>query len=455
MSELVKKINYFLSRQLWRIDTGSLNRSRSFLVNLIRLVYVTLRQYHENEIGLRAMSLVYTTLLSIVPLLAFSISILKAFGVVDNQLEPFLINFLEPMGEKGAEITNKILEFIGKINFGVLGVAGLVMLIYTSISVIIKIEDSLNIIWKIQKGRSLARRLSDYITTLLIGPVLMFAALGLTATLTSHTVVGKILAIEPLGTIVFVIGKILPFVIVLLAFTFIYILIPNAKVQFKSACLGGAIAAIAWHVTSWIFTISIASSTKYAAIYSSLAVLIIFMIWLYLNWLILLVGAQIAFCHQNLKFLTLKKEVFNLSTKLREKLSLTIMYLIGFNFYNDLHRWTLDSLTEHLHLPQDPVAEAVHELENNKLIIETGDDPPYFVPSRALEKITLIEIVDATRTNYETDAVEKKYLSMPEVDRITGRVDNAINEALGKTSLKDLVQTSGEQNNPLDSNYPV
>ncbi len=455
MSELVKKINYFFSRQLWRIDTDSLNRSRSALVNLIRLVYVTLREYRENEIGLRAMSLVYTTLLSIVPLLAFCISILKAFGVVDNQLEPFLINFLEPLGEKGIEITEKIMEFIGKINFGVLGAAGLVMLIYTSISVIIKIEDSLNIIWKIQKGRSLARRLSDYVTTLLIGPVLMFAALGLTATLTSHTIVGKILAIEPLGTIVFIIGKLLPFVIVFLAFTLIYVIIPNTKVRFKSACLGGAIAAIAWHITSWIFTVSVASSTKYAAIYSSLAVLIIFMIWLYLNWLILLVGAQIAFCHQNLKFLTLKKEVFNLSTKLKEKLSLIIMYLIGYNFYNDLHRWTLDSLTEHLHLPQDPIEDAVNELANNKLIIETGDDPPKFVPARALEKITLKEIVDATRTNYETDIVEKKYLSMPEIDKITGRVDSAIDEALGEMSLKDLVQNPLKQDNSQDTGQPV
>ncbi len=207
MPELVKKINYFFSRQLWRIDTGSLNKRDSIFINLIRLAYVTLREYRENELALRAMSLVYTTLLSLVPLLAFIISILKAFGVVDNQLEPFLLNFLEPLGEKGIEVTHRITEFIGKINFGVLGVAGLVMLIYTAVSVITKIEDSMNIIWKIRKGRSIARRLSDYITTLIVGPVLLFAAFGITATLSSNTVVSKILDIEPLGTIFFTFGK--------------------------------------------------------------------------------------------------------------------------------------------------------------------------------------------------------------------------------------------------------
>lgn len=441
MPELVKKINYFFSRQLWRIDTGSLNKRNSIFINLIRLCYVTLREYRENELALRAMSLVYTTLLSLVPLLAFIISILKAFGVVDNQLEPFLLNFLEPLGEKGIEVTRRIMEFIGKINFGVLGVAGLVMLIYTAVSVITKIEDSMNIIWKIRKGRSIARRLSDYITTLILGPVLLFAAFGITATLSSNTVVGKILDIEPLGTVFFAFGKAIPFIFVIIVFTVIYIIIPNTRVHIRSALTGGVAAGVAWHATSWFFHLAVASSTRYAAIYSSLAVLVIFMIWLYLNWLIVLVGAELTFCHQNLKFLTLRKEVFSLSTKLKEKLSLIIMYLIGHNYYNDLARWTLESLTERLGLPHEPVEEAVNDLMQNNLIIETADDTPCFVPSRALEKITLKEIIDATRTNYETDLVEKKYLSMHEVDLVTGKVESAIDEALGQATLKDLVES--------------
>ena len=177
MAELIKKINDFLTRDLWHLDTEPLNRFRTWLIYLLKLIYATVRGFSTNELTLRAMSLVYTTILSIVPLLAFSISILKAFGVVENQLEPFLNNFLEPLGEKGVEITTQILEFINKINFGVLGVVGLLMLIYTSVSLIMKIEDSLNHIWKIKRGRSIIRRLSDYITILVIGPLLMFSAI--------------------------------------------------------------------------------------------------------------------------------------------------------------------------------------------------------------------------------------------------------------------------------------
>ena len=202
MAELIKKVHAFLTRDLWHLNTEHLNRHRTWMVYLLKLIYATVKGFTENELTLRAMSLVYTTLLSIVPLLAFSVSILKAFGVVENQLEPFLNNFLEPLGDKGSDITSQILEFINRINFGVLGVVGLLLLIYTSVSLIMKIEDSLNHIWNIKRGRSIIRRLSDYITILLIGPVLMFSAIGLTASFESNAIVKEVLSIQPLGMLV-------------------------------------------------------------------------------------------------------------------------------------------------------------------------------------------------------------------------------------------------------------
>jgi len=439
MVELIKKVNDFLTKDLWHLDTGSLNRFRSLLVYLLKLIYATVKGFTENELTLRSMSLVYTTLLSIVPLLAFSVSILKAFGVVENQLEPFLNNFLEPLGEKGSEITTQILEFINRINFGVLGVVGLLLLIYTSVSLIMKIEDSLNHIWKIKRGRSIIRRLSDYITILLIGPVLMFAAIGLTASFESNAFVQKVLSIQPLGTLLLFGAKLIPYLIVFLVFTFIYVVIPNTKVKFKSAFIGGALAGIAWQTTGWVFAISVAKSTKYAAIYSSLAVLILFMIWLYVNWLILLIGAQIAYCHQNIKTLDLGRTIFQLSSKVKEKLAFLVMYLIGYNFYHNEEKWTFDSLVKHLGLPQESVDTTLKELKDKKLILEVGDEPTFYLPAKDIEVITLAEIIDAARINKETPLLENRYLAKPEIDKITENVDDAIHSALGELTLKDLV----------------
>jgi len=439
MAELIKKVNDFLTKDLWHLDTGSLNKFRAWLVYLLKLIYSTVKGFGENELTLRAMSLVYTTLLSIVPLLAFSVSILKAFGVVDNQLEPFLTNFMEPLGEKGAEITGQIIGFIENINFGVLGIVGLVMLIYTSISLIMKIEDSLNHIWKVRKGRSMVRRFSDYITILLIGPVLMFAAIGLTASFESNAFVQKILAIQPLGMLVLLGAKLIPYLFVFLVFTFIYIVIPNTKVKFNSAFIGGAIAGIAWQTTGWVFAFSVAKSTKYAAIYSSLAVLILFMIWLYVNWLILLIGAQIAYCHQNLKTLDLGQTIFQLSSKVKEKLAFLVMYLIGYNFYHNKDKWTYDDLVNHLGLPHESVDTTLNELKDKNLILEVGDDPIFYLPAKDIEVITLAEIIDAARVNKETPLLENRYLAEPEIDQITEHVDDAIHNALGEMTLKDLV----------------
>ncbi|MFA9407572.1 MAG: YihY/virulence factor BrkB family protein [Candidatus Dadabacteria bacterium] len=439
MAELIKKVNEFLTKDLWHLDTGSLNKFKAWLVYLLKLIYATVKGFTENELTLRAMSLVYTTLLSIVPLLAFSVSILKAFGIVDNQLEPFLINFMEPLGEKGVEITGQIIGFIENINFGVLGIIGLVMLIYTSISLIMKIEDSLNHIWKVRKGRSLVRRFSDYITILLIGPVLMFAAIGLTASFESNAIVQKVLAIQPLGTLVLLSAKLIPYLFVFLVFTFIYAVIPNTKVKIKSAFIGGAIAGIAWQTTGWVFAFSVAKSTKYAAIYSSLAVLILFMIWLYINWLILLIGAQIAYCHQNLKTLDLGRTIFQLSSKVKEKMAFLVMYLIGYNFYHNEEKWTFDSLVNYLGLPQESVDTTLSELKDKNLILEVGDDPTFYLPAKDIEVITLAEIIDAARTNRETPLLENRYLANPEIDQITEHIDDAIHGALGKMTLKDLV----------------
>ena len=220
--------------------------------------------------------------------------------------------------------------------------------------------------------------------------------------------------------------------------------IPNTKVKFKSAFIGGAIAGIAWQTTGWVFALSVAKSTKYAAIYSSLAVLILFMIWLYVNWLILLIGAQIAYCHQNLKTLDLGRTIFKISGKVKEKMAFLIMYLIGYNFYHNKDKWTFDSVVKELGLPQEAVDTAITELKEKKLILETGEDPAYYLPAKALEVITLNEIIDAARSNNETQLLENRYLTKPEIDHITEDVDEAINRALDNLTLKDLVLNKTE-----------
>ncbi|GIW48349.1 MAG: hypothetical protein KatS3mg078_2226 [Deltaproteobacteria bacterium] len=444
MIALVKRLNDFLGRELWLIDTSSLSRPKAFFIQLLRLVFASIRESSEREITLRAMSLVYTTLLSIVPLFALSFSVLKAFGV-HNELEPLLNNFLAPLGPKGNEITQRIMEFVENMKVGVLGSLGLLMLIYTVISLIHKIEQSLNHIWKIEKTRSITRRFSDYISLVLVGPITIISLIGLTTSIMSNDMVQKLLSIRPIGIVLsFFAGKLIPYVIISAVFTSIYIVVPNTKVRFRSALLGGTIAGMMWQTTSWAFASFVVSSASYSAIYSGFATIILFMIWLYLNWLILLIGAEISFCHQNLKFLTLKKEAFKLSHRLREKLCFIVTYLISFNYYYGKKPWTFELLVEHLGLPEEPIRNIITQLENSGLVVETADNPPGYIPARDIETIKLRDILKSIRGENTEESlwIESRFLSIPQVDQVMRRIDEAIEKALGKESIKDLVLLS-------------
>lgn len=437
---MFRNIYNFLTKEIWIVDLNSLRNSQVFFIKLFRLVYKTFYEYNQNELTLRAMGLVYITLLSLIPLIAFSLSLLKAFGVVDNQLEPFLDRVLEPLGGKGNEISQKILEFITNIRFGVLGTAGLVMLIYTSLNLIKRIDDSINHIWKVKRTRSLARRFSDYISLLLIGPIVIFAVVGLTASLESNDIVQRILSIEPFGTIVFISAKIFPYIIIISVFTFIYMAFPNINVRFKSALTGGIISGISFQTISWVFASFISKSTHYAAIYSSLAVLIVFMIWLYANWLILLIGAQFSYCYQNLNIASTGGSNLELSPKLKEKILLTIMYMISYSFYNGGNRYNFDKLSQELKLPNQEIYESLEKLEKNNFIVKTDDNPPTYVPSKDLENIKINELIKISRENEHTEEIEKIYLSNPVIDKITDKIEKSINEALEDNSFKDLLK---------------
>jgi membrane protein len=160
---------------IWRNRPGATSAWETRALHLVRLAIVLVRDLAQGQLTLRAMSLVYTTLLSIVPLLALSFSVLKAFGV-HNQAEPMLRKFLAPLGEKGEEVSHQIIGFIQNMNVGVLGSVGLALLLYTSVSLIQKIEESFNHIWHISHARNLGERFSRYLSVLLVGPILLFLA---------------------------------------------------------------------------------------------------------------------------------------------------------------------------------------------------------------------------------------------------------------------------------------
>ncbi len=440
MIGFIKKIIGFLKKDLWNIDLNTLTKPKILLIKSLRLISFTVRELMSNELQLRAVSLVYTTLLSIVPLIAFSFSILQSFGVVNNQLEPILQNFLAPLGEQGNQISAKILEFVGNMKVGVLGTLGLLTLIYTVFSMIKKIDDSINVIWKVHRGRGILKRLTNYISLTVLGPIIMFVILGLTASLASNTIVDKFSHYKTFGALIIIWGTVLPYLLISIVFTIIYLIVPNTKVRIIPALIGGIVAGIFWQISSQLFAKGVASSAKYFAIYSSLAIVILFMIWQYISWLIVLLGAQISYCAQKIDYSGINLKSSEISSKLKERISLSVMFLIGKNFSQGSGNLSLDQIVNLTNMPYEFVYSSIKDLTAKNLLVESADTPTTYIPAKDLELISLEEIINASRTNEQSEIfINETRSSLSQVDLVLSNIDSSIYGSLGNKSLKDIL----------------
>ena len=251
----------------------------------------------SNVLNLQAMGLTYSTLLSLVPFLAVMFSVLKAFGV-QNVLEPFLAQLLQPLGNAASEVTSRIINFVENIRVGILGAAGMAMLFYTVVTLVAKIEDALNQIWRLPHSRTWSQRVTAYLSVILVGPVMVFTALTLTASAQSYWLVERLFEIGFVSYLFTLTTSVMPFVLLCATFTFLYKFIPYTKVRLSSALVGGAVAGVLWQLVGMAFATFVANSARYAAVYSSFAIVIVFLIWLYTGWLIFLIGAEVSYFHQ-------------------------------------------------------------------------------------------------------------------------------------------------------------
>jgi len=432
-----------LDEFLWSSRLDEMPHWKSRLVWLGRLMYALGRDLTQGYLSLQAMSLVYTTLLSLVPLLAVSFSVLKGFGV-HNQLEPILLQALEPLGEKAVEVTQRIIEFVDNTQVKVLGTVGLAVLLYTVLTLIQKIEQVFNYTWHADVGRPFAQRFGGYLSVLLVGPVLFVSALGLSASVRSSAFVNAVLSIEPFGTLIDALSRLAPFVLLTLAFAFIYVFVPNTRVRFRSAMIGALAAAFLWQTAGWVFARFMVSSTQYTAIYSSLAILILFMIWVYIAWLILLIGASIAFYHQHPEYLTVRSRELRLSNRLRERLALLVAGHIARAYRSGAPAWTGEGLSNALGVPKSNAQRILTMLEKEDFLVRSADDPPRYLPAHAPDAISVKSMLDGVRCYEERESGCRGTAPDSGIGEIEGRIDEAIAAALGSMTLADLAEALHE-----------
>jgi membrane protein len=412
-------------RLAWPLRTG---------VHVLRFIYAVLRDSVAGNLPLRAMGLVYITILSIVPVIAISFSVLKGFGF-HRQLEPLLYNFLAPMGERGIELTNQVIAFVENIKGDVLAGVGLVLLFVTTVSMAQKVEDSFNYVWRVERNRSLAQRLSEYLSVILVGPVVMVTALTLIASVRSTALVRQLSDIEPIGSTFLLVGQLAPYALVALGFTFVYWFLPNTRVRLSAALVGGISGGFLWATAGVLFARFVEVSTRTVSIYTTFAIVIIALIWLYLCWLILLVGAQVAFYWQNPSHLRIGYRPISIGGRQREQIALSIMSEVASAFRDDSSQPALSDIAAELQLPGIALLPVVDRLEAAGLLTRTARDR--LLPGRDPAQITLKQVLDAVREPQTIDIFpEGRWPG--KVRELSRDLSTASGGVLAKRSLYDL-----------------
>ncbi len=436
------RVEQFFRRELWTIDLNSLHGLQRLAVQTVRLVTAVASEFRHRLLDARAASLVYTTLLSLVPFLAVTFSVLKAFGV-HLQFLPILAQALEPLGEKGQEITARIIIFVQNLKVGVLGTVGVAGLFYTTYSLIDKVESALNAIWRVRRGRPWTRKFTDYLSVVLVGPVLVVTAFGLLASFQSTALVQRVLEIQPLGYVVVWAAQFLPFLLLCGVFTFLYKFVPYTQVRLASALVGGIAASILWGLAGEAFAAFVASSARYSAIYSSFAILILFLLWLYIGWMIILVGGQVAFFHQNPAAYEPRVLWSQGTHAFRERLAVTLLVHITRRYLKGGGPYRPEELASDMNVPLSIVDELVEELVEEDIICRIVE-PVGIGLVKPPELIRVVDILDAVRER-------GRYKQMPqgETDDTVGsllhRRDEAIQHALAGMTLHWLaLETEGE-----------
>jgi membrane protein len=426
-----------------RLQDGLFYKSRSMrppwgpVLRTLRYPVAIGRDWVAGEISVQAMSLAYTTLLSLVPLMVFSFAILKGIRA-RSDLRFILHEFFRPLGAASSQLTESVMQFVSNMRGDVLGSIGFVFLIYTVISTIHKVETSFNFVWRVNRPRTLLRRFVEYLSVMIIGPILLALALGLLSSAQHSSAAQWLDSSAHLGWLIRGTGRLVPYAIVTIVFTFMYAYIPNTRVGFRPALIGGVAAGIIWALMGQVFTAFILYSSQLMAVYTGFAIVLTTLIWVYLSWLILLIGAELAFYVQFPQYLPHGRESIALAGGVREQLGLSVMYLIGRDYAQGVTNWNAVRLAAELDIPGASLAPVLASLEKAGLIVASEDE--HFLPGRDAENIKISSIIAAVRTPENGSLAPAGRAAAPAA-RVMSEVEAALEHSLGDRSLKELIRS--------------
>jgi len=393
-----KKIFKFLSEDLWRIRLAEQPCRRSLWIKLLRIIVLSIKGFDRNKCTLRASALTFYTLLSIVPILAMAFGIAKGFGF-DQILEQRIREQFQGQEEAFAHAITFARNLLENTKGGLIAGIGVVFLFWSVIKVLGNMERSFNDIWRIKKQRTWMRKFSDYLSFMLISPVLFIMASSMTIMVTSK-IKDFLLDYSFLSFMsgpVLILLRLLPFAVLWGLFAFVYVFVPNGKINIRSAVIGGILAGSIYQLVQWAYIASQIGINRYNAIYGSFAALPLFLVWLQLSWLILLYGAEVSFAHQNVGTYEFEQDCSKINASFRRLVALAISHLCVKAFHQESPPQTAEEISHTLETPIRLVNEVLYDLTEAGILSEVAGNEEggiSYQPALELEDLTLQNVVD-------------------------------------------------------------
>ncbi|MBN1457369.1 MAG: YihY/virulence factor BrkB family protein [Sedimentisphaerales bacterium] len=393
----------FVKTDIWRLRLKNYTGARFFLIRQLRIIILAIRGYAEDKCKFRASALTYFSLLSIVPVIAMMFGIAKGFGLEEKVREQIMTQL-----QSQPEVAEKVIVFANSLlenaNGGFVAGVGVAFLFWTVIKVLSNIENSFNDIWGIKSSRSIGRKFSDYLSVMLVCPILLVMSSSLTVAISGQVreIIQKFTIFSAIGPFIIFLLKLSPFVTIWVVFTFIFIFMPNTKVKFSSGLLAGIVAGTIFQLAQGLYIYFQVGVARYGAIYGSFATLPLFLIWLQISWLIVLFGAELAFAHQNVDTYELEPDCLSVSHSYKLKLSLVITQRLVRNFCEGKDAISASQISHELEIPIRLVRQILFDLTEARVVSgQNSENSKEILYQPAVD-------VDLLTVKYVKDALEKK-----------------------------------------------
>jgi len=372
----IQQVLNFIKTDVWRIRRTELSGGKSFSVKILRIFLFAFRGYEQDKCQLRASALTFYSLVSIVPVAAMAFGIAKGFGF-EKILEEQLRTKLAGQQEILAQVITFSHSLLENTRGGIIAGVGLVVLLWAAIKLLRHIEDSFNDIWKVKEKRTIGRMFSDYLSLMLVCPVILILASGVNVFITTQVniIVGKFAILGGISAIIFFLLKLLPYTLLWILFTFLYIFMPNTKVRFASGLFAGILIGTLFQIVQWAYITFQIGVVHYNTIYGSFAALPLFLAWLQISWLIVLFGVEISLAYQTADDHELEPDFQDASHRMRILLSLWVTGRLIKNFVRGEKPMTAGELARQLKIPRRFVDEIISVLVTSRIIspVETND----------------------------------------------------------------------------------